>query len=435
MQTWSDHLWCQHHRFRGVTVAVVAVALVAAACGSSSKTSGGAPTTGGSATTAPSGNTASAPGVTPTTIKVALVTSETGAAAVTSVPGIPKGFQARIDQQNAQGGVDGRKITTIVEDDASSPSTGQTAVEEAVNAGVFAIDYNSAFAFGSIQYMKAHDIPVVGGGYDGPEWTEAAYANMFSTSYGVFSTSPAYTTEPLFIKDKGGTSVDLLGYGESPSSKNAALSEAVAAKSVGLKVPYVNTSLPFGTVNVGPIALAMKNSGADSFTAPIDGVTSLAILNAAQQTGQKFKVAILATGYGQSLLEQPQALANAQNAYFGLEQVPVELHTPATLAEQAAFKQYANFTGVPGFDWAEGYESADLLIKGLEVAGANPTRASFISNLRQVTSYTAGGLLPSPTDFATYQQIPSQRCAYYDQLKGKQFVVATPKPVCGGIAK
>jgi branched-chain amino acid transport system substrate-binding protein len=111
------------------------------------------------------------------------------------------------------------------------------------------------------------------------------------------------------------------------------------------------------------------------------------------------------------------------------------LHTPATLAEQAAFKQYEGFSGVPGFDWSQGYTSADLLIKGLQLAGQNPTRASFVSNLRQVKSYDAGGLLATPVSFSNPTAIPTTQCAYYDQLQGHKFVLVTPKPVCGTLIK
>ena len=173
-----------------MAIAVLAVGFVAAGCSSSSKpsssntTTGASPTTaaaGSSSTTAASaGNTASAPGVTPTTIKVALVTSLTGSDSSNSVT-IPKGFAARIAAQNAAGGVDGRKITYVVEDDQSSPTAAATAAEAAVNAGAFAIDYNSPFAFGAIKYMAQAGIPVVGGAYDGPEWSQPqTFPNMFS---------------------------------------------------------------------------------------------------------------------------------------------------------------------------------------------------------------------------------------------------------------
>jgi len=369
--------------------------------------------------------------VTPTEIKVGLITSLTGSDSSNSAA-IPKGFAARIDQQNAQGGVNGRKITFVTEDDQSNPAQAPTAVGVALHAGVFAIDYESPFAFGAAQVMAKQNIPVVGGGYDGPEWTQLP--NMFSLDM-LHASNPVYTTDAQFIKDKGGTRMASLGYGESPSSKATALGAATAAKQIGLAAPYTNVSLPFGTVDVGPIALAMKSANVDALDGPIDGNTLLAVLTAAEQTGVKFKVAILATGYGQPLLDDAQAVQSAQGAYFYPGQTPIELHTPATMAEQAAFKQYENFTGVPGFDWSQGYLSADLLIKGLQQAGQNPTRASFTSGLRSVTSYDAGGLLPTPINFSNVSAIPTTTCAYYDQLEGTKFVLATPKPVCGTLIK
>lgn len=373
-------------------------------------------------------NTASAPGVTPTSIRVALITPLTGAA--NSAPGVPGGFKARIALQNAEGGVHGRKISYIVEDDQSSPSAAQTAAQAAVSKGVFAVDDTSALAFGAAPYLASQHIPVVGGGYDGPEWTQPAYSNMFSTVYSVFTKFPRYSVNPTLLKKSGARRFAVVGYSISPSSSEAAANEAVSLKQAGFQVPYLNTSLPFGTVNVTSIALQMKAVDVDSFEAPIDPSTELAIITAGTQAGIKWKYVVLDTGYGQSWLTNRQAVASTQGAYFGTEQVPVELHTPATVAEQAALKKYAGYTGVPDFTWTEGWETADLLIKGLEVAGQNPTRASFIANLRKVTNWDAGGLLPSPTDFSKYQTPPSTVCSYSVQLIGRKFVPTSRKPLC-----
>jgi Periplasmic binding protein len=112
-------------------------------------------------------------------------------------------------------------------------------------------------------------------------------------------------------------------------------------------------------------------------------------------------------------------------------QVPVELKTPATLLEQQIFAKYQNFTGIPDFGWTQGYASADLLIKGLEVAGQNPTRASFISNLRQVTSYNVENLSYTTANFSDENPPPTQ-CAFYVKLVGKQFIVQNnDKVICG----
>ena len=94
-------------------------------------------------------------------------------------------------------------------------------------------------------------------------------------------------------------------------------------------------------------------------------------------------------GYAAPRLEQsPLYFVNLYQA--------VQLNTPATQQFTNALKTYANYTGIPGFDYAQGWLAADLMIKGLEGAGQNPTRQSFITNLSKVTSYNTNGLLASP---------------------------------------
>jgi branched-chain amino acid transport system substrate-binding protein len=102
---------------------------------------------------------------------------------------------------------------------------------------------------------------------------------------------------------------------------------------------------------------------------------------------------------------------------------------------RAALQKYQGFSGVPGFDWYEGWTNMDLMIKGLEVAGKNPTRQSFITNLRTVSGYDADGLLPNPIDFglAAFGKSPAKTCGWYAKLQGTTFVPVPSdgKPVCG----
>jgi branched-chain amino acid transport system substrate-binding protein len=202
-----------------------------------------------------------------------------------------------------------------------------------------------------------------------------------------------------------------------------------------MKNGYLDTSIPFGSVATGPIALSMKQAGVDSSYLPMDNNTNFALVTAAKQAGVNLKVAVSATGYGESLLSQPSAVQAANGSYFGLQFAPVELQTAATKNFQSALAQYAHFTGVPGFDYYEGWLSADLLIKGLEVAGTNPTRQSFESGLHGVTSYDGGGLLGTPQNFSlsVFGQLPQTQCSYYVRLQGTTFVPvpADGKPFCG----
>jgi branched-chain amino acid transport system substrate-binding protein len=226
-----------------------------------------------------------------------------------------------------------------------------------------------------------------------------------------------------FIKQQGGMVTSSFGYGESPSSTAAAKGYILSAEKVGMKNGYLDTSIPFGSVATGPIALSMKSAGVDSSYLPMDNNTNFALVTAAKQAGVNLKVAVSATGYGQSLLSLPSAVQAADGSYFVLQFAPAELQTAATKNMQSALAQYAHFTGVPGFDYYEGWVSADLMIKGLEVAGQNPT------------NYDGGGLLATPDNFSLsmFGQLPQTQCSYYVRLQGTTFVPvpAGGKPFCG----
>src|ERR1035438_9889250 len=82
----------------------------------------------------------------------------------------PVGFNARIALQNAEGGVNGRKLSGIVLDDQTSPSAVVTAVQDALSKGAFGIVSTSPLFFLGAKNPNAKGVPVTGGFFDGPEW-------------------------------------------------------------------------------------------------------------------------------------------------------------------------------------------------------------------------------------------------------------------------
>ncbi len=434
-----------HKRLSRVVAACSAAVLLLAACGSSSKNSSTATTTNstattgsttGSGTTSGGTRTASAPGITADSITVGMVVPLTGSAAPTWGQGIVNGAKARLDQVNAQGGIDGRQLKLVTEDDQSSPAQNLSAVQSLVqDQHSFAIFGTSSFMFGGYKYLHQNGIPVVGAGVDGPEWYQQPNTNMVTWSQ--VQPAQAYTTLAQFVKDQGATTGGAIGYGISPSSSGAAVAFIKGAKTIGLPAPYLNTSVPFGGVNVEPIALALKQQKVDGLYMAMDNNTNFAIVTAAKQTGANVTVPVSATGYGQALLDQPTALAAAQGGYFISQWQPTELQTPATINFANALKQYVGYTGVPGFDYAVGWLTADLMVTGLQGAGQNPTRASFLDYLHSLNAYTAGGLLPSPSNLtlAAFGQPPQVSCYYMLKLEGNKFlpVPSSGKATCGQI--
>ena len=104
----------------------------------------------------------------------------------------------------------------------------------------------------------------------------------------------------------GATKVAALAYGISASSTAAAENlQKFAVPEVGLKAVYTNTTVDFGSTDVGPQVLGIKNAGADAVYLPLVANSNIAVVQGLAQNGVKMKSTCLATGYGQPLLDQP----------------------------------------------------------------------------------------------------------------------------------
>jgi len=374
---------------------------------------------------------AAAPGITSKTITLGLITSLTGPSGPEDA-GIIPAAQARIAQQNAEGGIDGRKIKLVTKDDQTNPATNQTASSALLSQGVFGVIDLSAVTFGGYKLLQQQGVPVTGGAYDGPEWYEQPNTNMFSFSGPGDAKDPAYALSANFAKAHGGTNCGSIGYSISPSSQASASGFEFACQHAGLKNAYLNTTVPFGSVNVTTLALQLKAANVNALYLPLDEVTNFALMTALKQAGVNMKVIISATGYGQALISDTSAVPDAQGAWFSAAAAPVELKTPATKSFQAALKKYVHYTGVPDFAWYEGWGATDLMIKGLELAGKNPTQQGFITALRKVDNYNLGGLEnPVNLTLSHFGKAPNKQCGYLAQFEGTSFV--HPQNVCGQI--
>src|SRR6202453_4986606 len=212
---------------------------------------------------------------------VGLVSDETGPASSVFID-TPAAVEARIDLQNAEGGVNGHQIKLVTADAQPSPTANVTATQDLLAKGVLALVQLSTATFAAAKTMQEAGVPVIGGGFDGFEWGEQPNTNMFSFA-------PVDPKEPVYALPaaiwKSVSPVSALGYGESPSSAQAAKSFAYAAQKFGLKVGYLNDTLPLGTVNTTAISLALKSKGVEGIDMPLDTVTNLAVLTAAEQEG------------------------------------------------------------------------------------------------------------------------------------------------------
>jgi branched-chain amino acid transport system substrate-binding protein len=413
-------LWHQHRRavraFCAVTVGVLGIGVTAGAAGAQASSS---------------------EGITDTSVKLGFIGSETGVASP-NFEDTGKACQARVDAQNAKGGVNGRKIELEAVDDKSSGANLDAARDLVQNRHAFAVVNNSAFAFLSYRYLLGAGVPLIGGGFDGNYYSKKGNENIISAG-GNGSPPPEgiiFTNGTDVAKKLGATKIGSVGYGVSPSSSGVAKdTQKYAAKASGLKPVYLNTAVDFGSTDVGPVVLGIKNSGADAVYLPLDGNTNLAIAQGLQQNGVNMKAVLMASGYGQAMLDSP--ITKTLNSADVVSQIykPAELkNDPAVKQFRADLKKYAGITGVPDYGAYTGYISCDLAITGLQQAGKNPTRQGFIDGLHNLGTYKAADLTCQPLDISlkNFGKTPERGCQYFVTFKNGKFVVMNNgKPIFG----
>jgi branched-chain amino acid transport system substrate-binding protein len=390
--------------------------------------------------TGASGQSESAPGVSSKAVKIGYISSETGVAAPNFV-GADKACKARIAAENAKGGVNGRKIEVEYLDDKSG-NVNTTAAQDLVqNQHVFMVVNNSPFAFITWRYLKGQGVPMIGGGYDGSYYYDAGNESMIS-SLGDGTPIPGITSDTVtrLMKKLGVKKVASIGYGASPSSSETASATVnYAAKAVGLQSGYLNNTLDFGSTDIGPIVLGIKNSGSDGVYLPLDSNTNFAIVQQLQQAGANMKANVLATGYSQDLLDQPIAKTITPNDILQTSYKPIELGGPAVKEFTSNLKKYGGITGIPNYGAYTGYITCDMAILGLKNAGKNPTRQGFVDGIRKTNNgiYDEAGLTCKPVDlsYAHFGKIsPTPACIYYVQVKNGKFVPYNGgKPVTGKV--
>jgi ABC-type branched-subunit amino acid transport system substrate-binding protein len=401
-------------RRTGKLLVATAVALAAAACSSSSSDSvGGGTTSGGQ------------------TVKIGVLTDLTGPGSSSNAT-VEDGIKAGAAYAASQG----YNVKYVMADSGTNPSTVLTAAKKLVTQEhVTAILASSAVLFLASDYLTAHNVPVIGAGQDGPEWVTAK--NMFSV-FGALHATQVATTAGNIYKLLGITNLGSLGYSISPLSAEAAKSSAASAKHVGLSVGYLNANFPFGSTNVAPVALAMKQGGVDGYTGAVEANTSFALLTALRQQGVNLKASVFATGYGGDTTSAGAATVNAaQGSSFLLPYEPIEMQTAAT-KQFTGYLKSAGVTGQATFSEYNMHTGVGLLVRALKAAGsANPTSEKLIATLSGIHDWDALGL------FGTHRLDLSDRtsivagvdqCQWVTTLHGTTFqVVKGADPMCGKI--
>lgn len=385
--------------------AIVVLASIAISCSPS----------GGESMQSPICNT---PGFTSDQVTLGFVVSDSGGSSATFASA-RSGIDARIGLANASGGIHGRRISYHWRDDSGSESRTERMIDELVQQdSVFGLVTASSTIGSSMDRLTELGVPVAGLAAE-PSW--AAHPNMFSHMY-----SGSAETIGQYIKAAGGTKIAILT-ARGTFGTDTAIRYATALQAVGLgtvvTIPYASNS-----DNPNRVAQQIADSGADAIigiTSPIEFAEVMQATHAAQM---QFAASVSLSGYDRSLLDAVgQALAGVSiPVYFR----PFEADGEPLEQYRRAMNQYSPQTILPEQQFAMfTYINTDLFLRGLELAGPCPTRQGFISALRNLSDYDAGGLI-EPVNLSTNIG-KSSNCNAFVQVDptGREFRV-TRESVC-----
>jgi len=259
---------------RGIVVAAC-LALIA----SSAACSDDAPSTGGG------GTAAAVPGVTDTEIVLGTHMPLTGPAAA-GYSKIAPASKAFFDYVNANGGVNGRKIKYLVEDDGYNPANTQTLVRKLVlEDKVFAIlnGLGTPTHTGVLDFLKTQKVPDLFVASGSRSWNQP---EKYPTTFGY---QPDYTVEGKIIadyvkKNLPGQVVCHMGQDDDFGRDSlAGVEQVLGADGVKSKQKYVTSN-----TNITPQIQAFKAAGCQVvISATIPAFTALSLGTAAKLGGFK----------------------------------------------------------------------------------------------------------------------------------------------------
>ena len=329
--------------------------------------------------------------------------------------------------------MNGHKLVPLVIDDQTSPTNISNAIQSAISRGAIGIVANSSVFFLGAKYAQQAGVPVTGNDSDGPEWGQRPYTNMFASDFG--SLNPKYPVNTLYgkvIKMLGGSRLAVYALGISPDSVRANTDEMESFARVGGTTPVNDSSIPFGSVDFTSAALVAKEKNVKALWPNMTASSDIALAEAYRNAGIKLKAAMFPVGYSPSLVGTP-AWSDVQGDVFEVEFHPFSLPNTGTKEMQAVLEKYDHFTKsqFPNFSEDESWLGADLMIKGLEGAGRNPTHASVIKSLRSIKAYNGNGLLPITVNYSTIFGHDPQICIWLTRAEKTGFVPVQDNPVCG----
>ena len=401
---------------------IAAVSLVFAACGDDKKDEDGGETPPAE-TSAPTSPAGESPGVTDTEVILGAHTSLTGPISAYNI--IPNFTKAYFDHINdTEGGVNGRMITYLREDDAYSPPEAVSLTRKLVEQdGIFAM-FNALGTPNHLQvidYLQDNGVPDMFVATGATEWVKDPSARPL-----VFGSNPNYTGEGLaigkWILDNMGEDVtvgvlyqnDDFGQDGLAGVKLALPTQVISEQPYEVTDPEVNSRID-----------QMRADEVDAvvmFATPVQ--VGQAIKHARSDLGWDVQFAISAV----SMNELTAIISGAENIEGTVGPVATYMAYQTDIPAVQAHIDLVNASGIEGAAASVltmyAQYVAELMVETLRIAGADLTRASLVDAAESITNWQCSVCL-FPLTLGPDDHDPGQGVAIGEYQGGQVVITET----------
>ena len=295
-------------------------------------------------------------------VKIALVTSKSGAFATMGAD-VANGIKFAVEEANAKGGVDGRKVVLAEGDDESTPDAGRRVAEKLSREGHNLIigPITSSISLAISQNLARWDAAFIGTISKADKLTQDACSPRFVRTNHSDAMDLAMINE--WAKTLPGNNFAILAadyvWGQD-SAKSFEAAVTAQGKKVGTKL-----FVPLGTKDYAPYIQQLKNANADAiWVADVSG--AIAFTKQAADFGLIPQTPLV----GHALLSNfiVNATGNALTNVPGNVGYTPDIDTPQSKAFAAAFK--AKHNRLPSDTEGQAYNGAMVLLQGVKLAGS-----------------------------------------------------------------
>jgi branched-chain amino acid transport system substrate-binding protein len=337
------------------------------------------------------------PGVSKDTIKIGMFAPMTGTSAIFGRYTI--GARAYYNMINAQGGVNGRKIEVVLEDDACNPATAVAATKRLVSQeGVFAIHAGvcTAAVMAVKKELQRENVPFMNLGAAGASLVDPIASNLFSP---LPNTTVVAQTLVNFAMSRPDTKrLAIISHPDDWGKSQ--FDPAVQLLKDKYKIEFVeNVTMERGATDITPQILKLRAAKPDvvvSFLYPTE--TAIFVRSAHKYGLDAPLLGCFGAPYEDTVrrVDDPEATKNLYifHALGGAADGP----EMAKWVEM--IKKYGTPDGTIGDYDLGGIGGAQAVVEALKKAGPEPTREKFIEALNSTKNLDTG-VLSAPISFST----------------------------------